>query len=343
VTALLLAGTACSADPAADPESTPSNAGEIGPAASAGPAGASMPPEPPNTSPRAAQGCGIFPTDNAWNTPVAGLPVHPNSAAYVDSIGSGKAVHADFGSGLWDGGPIGIPVTLVPASTNRVPVRFEYDSESDPGPYPVPADAAIEGGPNSDGDRHVILVDPSACRAYELYAAYPNGDGSWRAGSGASYDLRSNALRAAGWTSADAAGLSILAGLVRYDEVAAGHIDHAIRITAPKSRNAYVWPARHAASSDSNPALPPMGLRLRLKSTVDISRLPAQARVVAAAMQRYGVILADNGSAWYVSGTPDNGWNNDALHALGALTGSDFEAVDTSSLMISPDSGAARR
>jgi hypothetical protein len=261
----------------------------------------------------------------------------------VASIGSGKAVHADFGAGLWDGGPIGIPITLLAGGASRVPVRFEYDDESDPGPYPIPADAAIEGGPDSDGDRHVIVVDASACRAYELYAAYPNGDGGWRAGSGAVYDLRSNALRPAGWTSADAAGLSILAGLVRYDEVAAGRIDHAIRITAPKTRDAYVWPARHAASSDSNPALPPMGLRLRLKSTVDISRLPAQARVVAAAMQQYGVILADNGSAWYISGAPDDHWDNDALHALATLTGNDFEAVDTSSLMISPDSGAARR
>ena len=267
--------------------------------------------------------------------------MHANSAAYVASIGSGKAVHADFGAGLWDGGPIGIPVTTLAGGTNQTPVRFEYASESDPGPYPIPAAAAIEGGPNSDGDRHIILYDRTACRAYELYAAYPNGDGSWRAGSGAVFDLRGNALRPAGWTSADAAGLSILAGLVRYDEVAAGRIDHAIRVTAPKTRNAYVWPARHAASNDSNPALPPMGLRLRLKSTVDISRLPAQARVVAAAMQQYGVILADNGSAWYISGTPDDGWDNDALHALGALTGSDFEAVDTSSLMISPDSAAA--
>ena len=181
-----------------------------------------------------------------------------------------------------------------------------------------------------------------ACRSYELYAAYPNGDGSWRAGSGAVFDLRGNALRPAGWTSADAAGLSILAGLVRYEEVAAGRIDHAIRVTAPRTRSAYVWPARHAASSATDAALPPMGLRLRLKSSVDISRLPAQARVIAEAMQRYGVILADNGSAWYISGAPDDRWNNDALHALGALKGSDFEAVDASGLMVSPNSAASR-
>jgi hypothetical protein len=278
-----------------------------------------------------------------WRTPVAALPVHANSASYVASIGLAKTVHADFGSGLWDGGPIGIPVTVVPAGQAGTRVSFQYASESDRVPYPIPAGAAIEGGSNSDGDRHVILLDELGCRAYELFAAYPNDDGTWRAGSGAVFDLRSNALRRAGWTSADAAGLSILAGLVRYEEVAAGRIDHAIRVTAPRTRDAYIWPARHSASSSEDPALPPMGLRLRLKSSVDLSGLPAQARVVAEAMKRYGLILADNGSAWYVSGTPDERWNNDALHALGRLKGSDFEAVDTSSLMISPDSGAARR
>jgi hypothetical protein len=226
----------------------------------------------------------------------------------------------------------------VPSGTPGVRVTFEYASESDRGPYPIPADARVENG----GDRHVILHDPRACRLYELFAAYPNGDRSWRAGSGAVYDLRSNKLRPRGWTSADAAGLPILPGLVRFEEVAAGRIDHAIRVTAPRTRDAYVWPARHAASNASDPALPPMGLRLRLKSTVDVSRFPAQARTVAQAMQRYGVILADNGSPWFISGAPDERWNNDALRALKSLRGSDFEAVDTSGLMVSPDSASAR-
>jgi len=247
-------------------------------------------------------------------------------------------VHADFGAGLWEGGPIGIPVTTVRPGQAGVTVTFQYASESDRVPYPIPADAKIEGGPGSDGDRHVILYDPGRCKLYELFAAYPKSDGTWRAGSGAVFDLRSNVLRPRGWTSADAAGLAILPGLVRYDEVAAGHIDHAIRVTAPTTRDAFIWPARHAASDETAASLPPMGLRLRLKSSVDISGLPRQARIVAEAMKRYGVILADNGSAWFISGAPDDRWSNDALHALGRLHGSDFEAVDTSGLMVSADS-----
>jgi hypothetical protein len=294
----------------------------------------------PSAGPRA---CTIFPADNVWHADVSRLPVHRDSASFVASIGAGRGVHADFGSGQWDGGPIGIPVTVVPAGQAGVRVSFEYASESDRVAYPIPRDARIEGGPRSDGDRHVILLDRSRCRAYELFAAYPRSDGTWRAGSGAVFDLRANRLRPRGWTSADAAGLSILAGLVRYEEVAAGRIDHAIRVTAPRTRNAYVWPARHAASSSSDRTLPPMGLRLRLKSSVDISRLPRQARIVAEAMKRYGLILADNGSPWYISGSPDERWNNDALRALGSLRGSDLEAVDTSGLIVSPDSAAARR
>jgi len=302
-------------------------------------------PAAPTTAPGAtvaAAGCHIFPPDNVWHADVSRLPVHRDSAAYIASIGTGKGVHADFGAGLWEGGPIGIPITTVPGGQAGVKVSFQYASESDRGPYPIPRGALVEGGPNSQGDRHVILYDTAACRAYELYAAYPNSDGSWRAGSGAVFDLRGNGLRARGATSADAAGLSILAGLVRYDEVASGRIDHAIRVTAPRTRNAYVWPARHAASSATDAALPPMGLRLRLKSTVDISRLPKQARVVAEAMKTYGLILADNGSAWYISGAPDDRWSNDALHSLGGLTGANFEAVDTSGLMVSADSAAVR-
>jgi hypothetical protein len=286
--------------------------------------------------------CPTFPADNIWHADVSHLPVLAGSAAYVASIGTTAHVHPDFGSGLWQGGPIGIPITTIPAGQPRVKVTFQYASESEPGPYPLSRSAAIEGGSASTGDRHVILYDPAGCRDYELYAAYPQSDGSWRAGSGAVFNLRSDTLRPAGWTSADAAGLPILAGLVTYAEVAAGHIDHAIRVTVPVSRSAYVWPARHQAGAGPSAALPPMGLRLRLKASVSIAGLPYQARVVAAAMQRYGVIVADNGSPWYLSGAPDPRWNNDALHALGQLSGADFEAVDESGLRIQADSAACR-
>ena len=288
------------------------------------------------------RGCPDLPADNVWHADVTRLPVLANSTAYVTGIGTAARVKADFGAGLWDGGPIGIPVTYVGAGQPRVPVSFDYADESDRGPYPIPRDALVEGGPTAGGDRHVLVVDTAACRLYEMWDSHPNPDGSWHAGSGAVFDLRGNGLRPAGWTSADAAGLPVVPGLVRYEEVAAGRIDHAIRVTVPHTRNRYVWPARHAASSSSDGALPPMGLRLRLKSTVDISRLPVQARVVAQAMRTYGVIVADNGSAWYLSGAPDNRWNNDALRALGALTGADFEAVDTSRLMVDPDSARYR-
>ncbi len=283
-----------------------------------------------------------MPADSVWHADVSHLPVQPSSTAMVAAIGAGAAVHPDFGAGTIDGAPFGMPVTTVPAGQRPVPVSFEYAGESDRGPYPIPANALVEGGPEATGDRHVIIYDPAACRAYELFAAYPHPDGSWRAGSGAIFDLRSDRLRPAGWTSADAAGLSILAGLVRYDEVAAGHVDHAIRMTVPRSRNTYVWPARHAASSLTDVALPPMGQRFRLKATVDISRFPPQARVIAAAMRRYGTIVADNGSGWFIGGTQDNRWSNEALNALKALKGSDFEAVDARTLAAGADSAAVR-
>jgi hypothetical protein len=270
------------------------------------------------------------------------LPVSTSSAAYVASIGATGHVKADFGSGTWAGGPIGIPITYVPAGQARVPVSFDYADESDRGPYPVPRDALVEGGPAAGGDRHVLVVDTGACRLYELYAAHPAADGSWHAGSGAVFDLRGNRLRPAGWTSADAAGLPIAAGLVRYEEVAAGRIDHAIRMTVPRSQNRYLWPARHAASSSGDPGLPPMGLRLRLKAGVDIGRLPAQARVIAQAMKVYGVIVADNGAPWYLGGAPDSRWDNDTLRSLGTLHGSDFEAVDESGLMVDRNSDVFR-
>jgi hypothetical protein len=288
-------------------------------------------------------GCPNLPADSVWHASVAALPVLPRSAQYVAGIGATAGVHADFGAGLWDGGPIGIPVTYVPGGQRPVTVTFNASGdESDPGPYPVPANAAVEGGPNSGGDRHVLVVNTGTCKLYELYDAHPNPDGSWTAGSGAVFDLNSDQLRPRGWTSADAAGLPITPGLVRYEEVAAGHIDHAIRVTVPHTEQAFLWPARHAASTSTDPTLPPMGLRLRLKSTVDISGLPPQARIIAKAMQTEGVIVADNGSPWYISGTPDPRWNNDDLHALAALHGNDFEAVDTSSLLTEQNSAQAR-
>lgn len=277
--------------------------------------------------------CPILPRSNAFNQRVDALPVATDSATLTRTIGLGAAAHPDFGSGSYGGGPIGIPYIVVRRSQRRVPVSFDYADESDRGPYPIPRSAPVEGGADADGDRHVLVVDRDRCRLYELYDAHPlDGGARWRAGSGAVFDLRSNRLRPAGWTSADAAGLPILPGLARYSEVAHGAIDHALRFTAPRTRRAYVYPARHFASSDGDPALPPMGLRVRLKDNTDLSGLGRQAKVVARALQRYGALLADNGSPWYFSGAPDRRWDNDDLHTLGRLHGSDFEVVDTSSL-----------
>jgi hypothetical protein len=276
-------------------------------------------------------GCPVFPPDNAWNQRVDRLPVQRNSDAIVRSIGATDTMHADFGSGLWAGGPIGIPFVTVGGSQPKVPVSFDYADESDRGPYPIPAQAPIEGGPNADGDRHVIVVDRKRCRLYELFAAYRRGS-SWRAGSGAIWNLRSNRLRPRGWTSADAAGLPILPGLARYGEVKRGRIDHALRFTADRTRRAFVYPARHFASDLTDPNLPAMGQRLRLRRGYDIARFPRQARIVLKALKRYGMILADNGSPWYVSGAPDPRWSNDQLHTLHRVPGSAFEVVDTSAL-----------
>lgn len=294
------------------------------------------------TGARDLGGCEVAAPGSIWRTRVDHLPVLAASAAYVASIGSGAHVHADFGSGTWDGGPIGIPVTVAAPGTPAVHVGFDYADESDRGPYRIPAAARIEGGPRADGDRHVIAVDTTTCRDYELWDARPQADGSWHAGSGAVFSLGSHTLRPDGWTSADAAGLPVLPGLARYDEVSRGVIDHALRITVPRSQAAHLWPARHDAGS-SDRDLPPMGLRLRLKSGVDLSRLPPQARVIAQTLKTYGAIVADNGSAWYVSGTPDSRWDNDQLQRLGILSGADFEAVDVSSLRMSATSDAARQ
>ena len=293
--------------------------------------------------PRAAiGGCPMFPADNVWNAPVDTLPLDSNSSAYVNTINAGgNFLHADFGSGLWDGGPIGIPFITVPGNQAKVGITFDYWDESDPGPYPIPPDAPIEGGPNSNGDRHILIVETGSCTLYEVYAAYPNGDGTWRAGSGAVWNLNSDALRPAGATSADAAGLPIVPGLVTYDEVASGVINHAIRFTAPQTRRAYVWPARHLASSLTGAQYPPMGERFRLKAGYDISGFSPEVQVILTAMKKYGIFLADNGSSWYISGAPDERWNNDALRQLQSVPGSAFEAVDESSLMVDSNSGQA--
>ncbi len=288
-------------------------------------------------------GCAVLPADNIWNTPIDALPVSAESDQYINSIGRTTGMHADFGSGTWNGGPIGIPITLVSKSQPLVPVAFDYADESDAGPYPIPASAAIEGGPASDGDRHILVLNQDTCRLYELYYAWPQANGSWTAGSGAIYDLASNALRPDGWTSADAAGLPILPGLVRYEEVAAGEISHAIRFTVSKTGKAHVWPARHDASSLTGSQYPPMGQRFRLKASVNISSYSPPVQVILTAMKKYGIILADNGSNWYVSGAPDSRWNNDVLRELRAITGNDFEAIDCRSYLLDPNSGKVRQ
>src|SRR6266498_4333508 len=270
-------------------------------------------------------GCSMFPADNIWNTPIDNLPVHARSDQWVNSIGRSTVFHMDFGSGNWNGGPIGIPYNVVGSSTPKVAVSFYYPDESDAGPYPIPNNPLIEYG----SDRHILIVDNSNCTLYELYDASYSG-GKWYAGSGAIWNLNSNVLRPDMWTSADAAGLPILPGLVRYDEILAGQINHAIRFTA-QNTNGYIWPARHLTSNNpSAPQIPPMGARLRLKASYNISSYPPEMQVLLRAMKTYGIILADNGSNWYVSGAPDARWNNDMLHLLDNLTGNNFEAVDTS-------------
>jgi hypothetical protein len=275
-----------------------------------------------------APDCEIFPASSVWNKRVDNLPRHKRSRKIVQAIGARLHVHADFGEGEWDGGPIGIPVTVVDGSQATSWVDFHYDEESDAGPYPIPPDVAIEGGPDADGDRHAIIVDRDSCTLYELFDLRP----AWEAGSGAIWNLGSNALRPRGWTSADAAGLPILPGLARHDEVARGVIDHALRFTVRRSRRAFVYPARHFASSHTSRNLPPMGLRLRLRAKFPVASFPRQARVILRALKRYGMIVADNGSSWYISGVPDEGWSNDQLHALHRVRGSDFRVVDTSKL-----------
>lgn len=277
-----------------------------------------------------APACPVFPADSVWNVRIDDRSVAANSATMIAAIGLDRGLHMDFGS--YAG--YGIPYQVVDAATPRSTVTFEYADESDQVGYPIPASPLIEGA-GAGGDRHILMVDKDACRLYELFAAEKVG-GQWTAGSGATWDLRSNALRPAGWTSADAAGLPILPGLVRYDEVAAGAIAHALRFTTDQTRRAYIYPALHFASSSTSTSLPPMGLRVRLKASYDTSGLSPHARAIAVALQRYGMMLADNGSPWYVSGMSDPRFDDDVMHELDVITGRDMEVVDTSGLVNGP-------
>jgi len=278
-----------------------------------------------------AKKCPIFPRSSHWNKRVDRLPVHPRSAAIVRSIGADESLHPDFGAGFYEGARIGIPYHVISRPARRVRFNFEYADESDRVRYPLPRRVRIEGGPRSDGDRHVIVVDRRRCRLYELYRFFrpARRGGRHRAGSGAVWNLRSNRLRPRGWTSADAAGLPIFPGLARHYEVKRGRIDHALRMTVPESRRAFIYPARHFASDDRNPNLPAMGQRLRLRRGFDISRFPRQARIILRALKRYGLIVADNGSPWFITGVPSRGWDNDQLNTLKSVGGANFEVVDT--------------
>lgn len=295
-----------------------------------------VPGSQPDLGPGASlHGRRVFPADNPWNQDISGSPVDPNSNRLIASIGLDVGLHPDFGT-EWQGAPNGIPYVVVSGVQQKVPITFtDYGDESDPGPYPVPPDAPVEGGPAGTGDRHVIVIDRDNWKLYELFSAYPvNGGASWRAASGAVFDLNSNALRPAGWTSADAAGLPVFPGLVRYDEVyEQREITHALRFTARTTRRAYVYPARHFASSRTDPNLPPMGMRVRLKASFDISGYSPAMQVILRALKRYGMILADNGGNWFVSGSPDPRWNDDELHTLKTIKGSDFEVVQMGTII----------
>jgi hypothetical protein len=292
--------------------------------------------------------CSVFPSDDVWNTNISKLPVSPHSAAWVASIDQGNPsidLHPDFGPGGGASSPYGIPYTVVSARQPFVHVTFEYASESDPGPYPFGSHTPIEGGADATGDRHALMVDPKTCTLYELYAADYHPGGKSTAGSGAIWDLDSNRLRPSTWTSADAAGLPILAGLVNYNEVMSGHLDHAIRFTAPVTDDTFIWPARHEASDEHNPDLPPMGARFRLKASFHLPRsLCARAcQTVVTAMKNYGLILADNGSSWFFQGTADRRWTYTFVDQLKQIPASAFVAVNEASLMCAPNSGQARQ
>jgi len=300
-------------------------------------------------------GCAIFPPDNIWNTPIDTLDVDPRSDDYIDAQGGPDvSLHPDFGT-VYQGAPIGIPYVPVPANQPLVPIVLTpYGDEADPGPYPVPPNAPVEGGRQSNGDRHVLVLQRGVCKLYEMYRAFPlAGGAAWR-GFGATFDLDLNGpLRPDGYTSADAAGLPILPGLVKYNEVAAalqsdGVIHHALRFTVPNTRDEHIWPARHSASDSSDPNRPPMGVRFRMKASVNVQTYPGTNtpvspanKVILRTLKTYGMFLADNGSAWYISGAPDSRWDDDDLHLLSNYSAGDFEAVDESGLMVDPDSGQA--
>jgi len=287
-----------------------------------------------NFGTQAVQGCSLLPANNVWNTPIDTLPVDTNSDAYVSTIGAARTLHPNF-----DSEGYGIPFLEVPGSQPAVPMSFDVVDESDPGPYPIPASALVENG----DDAHVVVLNNSTCMLYETFASALQPDGSWTAYSGAIFNLQSNALRRKWDTSADAAGFAILPGLVRYDEFATGQINHALRMTVPATRNEFIWPARHRASSLTGMQYPPMGQRFRLKAAFDISGFPPEAQVILKTLKKYGAFVSDNGSSWFLTGTPDSRWNDSAMHALTAVLGSNMEAVDESSLMLDPDSGEAQQ
>jgi hypothetical protein len=273
-------------------------------------------------------GCPILPADNALNGDISRAPVNPLSASYIASIGASLHLHADFGSNP----SYGIPYVVVGARQPRVPIRFNaYGAQSERGPYPMPLGAPVEGS-GMEGDRHVLALQSHVCKLYELYAARRQGAG-WEAGSGAVFNLRSNALRPEGWTSADAAGLPIFPLLARYPEVRQGRIDHALRVTVARTQAGYIHPATHLASSSSDASLPPMGLRLRLRASFDLSPYHGQALVILRALKRYGLIVADNGSSWYITGAPDARWRDEDLDQLKTVPGSAFEAVSTGPIL----------
>jgi hypothetical protein len=286
--------------------------------------------------------CSAFPSDNVWHADIRGLPVNVRSAQWMSHMSSTRKLHPDFGPSYGaQSVPYGLPITVVAGTHAKVSVKFDYASESDRGPYPLGSDTKIEGGANATGDRHAVIVDKSTCRLYETFATRKSGS-AWAAGSGAIWNLKSNALRPRTWTSADAAGLPILPGLLRYDEVAAGSVDHAIRFTTDKTDRRYIWPARHQAGSVNDPSYPPMGARFRLKAGYSLAGLPADTQVVLRAMKAYGLMLADNGSPWYFQGTSDTRWPSALLDQLKRIPASAFEAVDESRLMVGADSGQAR-
>jgi hypothetical protein len=276
----------------------------------------------------------IFPVDNPWNQDISDLPVHPDSDAWIRSIGINRGLHPDFGT-VWNGAPNGIPYVVVPPNQPKLHVKFQYDEESDVGPYPIPPNPPIEGGPRAphSSDRHIIMIDAQNRRLYELFNAIPDPVHGWRAGSGAIFDLSSNALRPDGWTSADAAGLPVFPGLVRYEEVAAGEIRHALRFTVQRTQRAYIHPARHFASRSDDSKLPPLGLRVRLRADYDISRFPKTAQVILTALKKYGMLLADNGSDWFISGAPNPKWQDGALATIKRIKGRNLECVVTGPLI----------